>query len=434
MAEPKPYANLSGVTIVKGKGYFIDQADPEVYRVIKQEIARQRSTLEMIASENFTSLAVMEAQGCVMTNKYSEGYPFKRYYGGNIHIDTVEQLAIDRAKKLFGAEHANVQPHSGSQANMEAYFATLKLGDKILSLFLPEGGHLSHGAEVNFSGQFYKICHYHLNPETGMLDYDAIRKVAHAEKPQMVLCGYSAYPRTVDFKEFKKIADEVGAVMMADVAHVAGLIAGGAHPNAFPHADIVTTTTHKTLRGPRGAMIMCREKYAKAVDKAVFPGMQGGPLEHAIAAKAVCFGEALKPEFAVWAHQVVKNAKALAEELLGRGYGLVSGGTDNHLMLVDLRNKGCTGKEAQIWLEEAGITANKNMVPNDDKSPFITSGIRLGTPALTTRGMKEEEMEEIGGLIDKVIISKGDATKAKAVRLEVEALCKRYPLYPELEW
>jgi len=412
----------------------LSRSDPEVYEIIRNEIGRQRGTLEMIASENFTSLAVMEAQGCVMTNKYSEGYPAKRYYGGNQFIDLTENLARERAKKLFNAEHANVQPHAGSQANMEAYFATLKLGDKILSLFLPEGGHLSHGSPVNFSGQWYKIVHYHLNPETGTLDYDAIRKVALAEKPQMVLCGYSAYPRTVDFKAFKEIADEVGAVMLADIAHIAGLCAGGAHPQPFPYADVVTTTTHKTLRGPRGAMILCKEKYAQAIDKAVFPGMQGGPLEHAIAAKAVCFGEALKPEYKTYVHQIVKNAKALADELMAKGFNLVSGGTDNHLMLVDLRNKGCTGKEAQTWLEEAGITANKNMVPNETQSPFVTSGIRLGTPALTTRGMKESEMKEIAGMIDTVIMSKGDAAVAAKAKGEVGALCSRFQLYPELKW
>ncbi|MDD5317560.1 MAG: serine hydroxymethyltransferase [Candidatus ainarchaeum sp.] len=413
---------------------FLEKRDPEIFNAIRGEIGRQRGTLELIASENFTSLAVLEAQGCVMTNKYSEGYPGKRYYGGNEFIDVAENLARDRVKKIFNAEHANVQPHSGSSANMEAYFAVLKLGDKILSLFLPEGGHLSHGSPVNFSGQFYKIAHYHLDPETGMLDFDAIRKAALAEKPQMILCGYSAYPRTVDFKAFKEIADEVGAVMMADVAHIAGLIAGGEHPHPFPYADIVTTTTHKTLRGPRGAVIMCREKYAQAVDKAVFPGMQGGPLDHAIAAKAVCFGEAMKPEFRGYARQIVLNAKALADELMGRGFKLVSGGTDNHLMLVDLRSKGCTGKEAQVWLEAAGVTANKNMVPNDDKSPFVTSGIRLGTPALTTRGMKEGEMREIGGMIDRIVASKGDAAVAAKVKGEVSALCARFPLYPELEW
>jgi len=412
----------------------LNGSDPEVYEAIRNELERQRWTLEMIASENFTSLAVMEAQGCVMTNKYSEGYPGKRYYGGNQFIDVVEKLAIERAKKLFNAEHANVQPHSGTQANMEAYFATLKLGDKILSLFLPEGGHLSHGSPVNFSGQFYKIAHYHLDPETGMLDYDEIRKVALAEKPQLVLCGYSAYPRIVDFKAFREIADEVGAIMMADIAHIAGLCAGGAHPQPFPHADIVTTTTHKTLRGPRGAMILCKEKYAQAIDKAVFPGMQGGPLEHVIAAKAVCFGEALKPEFKTYAHQIVKNAKALADGLMERGFKLVSGGTDNHLMLVDLRNKNCTGKEAQTWLEEASITANKNMVPNDDKSPFVTSGIRLGTPALTTRGMKESEMKEIAQMIDCVIASRGDPSVAAKVRAEIKELCTKFPIYPELKW
>ena len=413
---------------------ILSRSDPEVYEAIRNEIGRQRGTLEMIASENFTSLAVIEAQGSVMTNKYSEGYPGKRYYGGNQFIDVTENLARDRAKKLFGAEHANVQPHAGSQANMEAYFATLKLGDKILSLFLPEGGHLSHGSPVNFSGQFYKIAHYHLDQETGVLDYDAIRKIAIAEKPQMVLCGYSAYPRTVDFKAFKEIADEVGAVMLADIAHIAGLCAGGAHPHPFPHADIVTTTTHKTLRGPRGAMIMCKEKYAQAIDKAVFPGMQGGPLEHAIAAKAVCFGEAMKPEFKSYAQQVVKNARALADGLMSKGFNLVSGGTDNHLMLVDLRNKNCTGKEAQVWLEEAGITANKNMVPKDTQSPFITSGIRLGTPALTTRGMKESEMKEVAGMIDRMIAAKGDPALAAKVKTEVSSLCARFPLYPELKW
>ncbi len=411
---------------------ILDAADPELANAMGLELGRQRNSLELIASENFISLAVMEAMGSWLNNKYSEGYPGKRYYGGNQFIDMSENLAIERAKRLFNAEHVNVQPHAGTQANMEAYFATIKLGDKILSIDLPQGGHLSHGSPVSFSGQFYRIASYSLDPETETIDMDHVRKRAEEEKPQLLLCGYSAYPRTVDFKEFGEIAKDVGAIAMADIAHIAGLIAGGAHPQPFPHMDIVTTTTHKTLRGPKGAMIMCKESLASAVDKAVFPGMQGGPFEQMIAAKAVAFGEALKPEFKGYASQVVKNAKALADELMSLGYRLVSGGTDNHLMLVDLRKKGITGRDAERLLEGVDISTNRNMVPNDPQKPWIASGIRLGTPALTTRGMRESEMREIARLIDAAIANRGDSKKLAAIRESVHGLCAEFPLYPEL--
>jgi len=411
---------------------ILKETDPEVYEAIKNELGRQRYSLELIPSENFASLAVLEAQGSVLTNKYSEGYPGKRYYGGNQFIDVTETLAIERAKKLFGAEHANVQPHSGSQANMAAYFAFMEIGGKMMGLSLTHGGHLSQGSPVNFSGKWYKVIPYYLDKETQMLDYDAIRKIAVQEKPKLIQCGYTAYPRVIDFKAFREIADETGAYFMVDMAHIAGLIAGEAHPSPVPHADVVTSTTHKTLRGPRGAMILCQEKYAVSIDKAVFPGLQGGPLDHVIAAKAVCFKEAMQPSFKEYAKQIVKNAKALADELMKLGFKLVSGGTDNHLILMDLTTNGMTGKEAQELLDKVGITTNKNTIPYDTRKPFITSGLRLGTPPLTTRGMKEGEMREIAGMIAKVLDSKGDAVTLEKAKVQVKELCERFPLYKSM--
>jgi glycine hydroxymethyltransferase len=406
--------------------------DPEVYGAIMNELERQKNGLEMIPSENFTSLAVLEAQGSVLTNKYSEGYPGKRYYAGNQFVDLTESLAIERAKKLFSAEHANVQPHAGAPANMAAYFAFLEIGDKMMGLNLSMGGHLTHGSPVNFSGKWYKVVAYNVDKETHLLDYDEIKKQAIAEKPKLIQCGYTAYPRLIDFKAFREICDEVGAYLMADIAHIAGLIVGEVHPSPIPYADVVTTTTHKTLRGPRGAIILCKKEYAEKIDKAVFPGLQGGPLDHAIAAKAVCFKEAMEPSFKEYAKQIVKNAKTLALELMALGCTLVSGGTDNHLMLIDLQNKNMTGKEAQNLLEEANITVNKNTIPYDPQKPFIASGIRLGTPALTTRGMKEEEMKIIAKMIVKVLDNKNDPSVRGKVRQEVRELCSRFPLYPEL--
>ena len=411
---------------------FLKKADPEIYEVVRNEIQRQRDELEMIASENFTSLAIMEAMGSVLTNKYSEGYPKKRYYGGNQHIDVSESLAIERAKKLFNAEHANVQPHSGSQANMAAYFALLNIGDKILGVDLACGGHLTHGSPVNFSGKWYNVVTYFVDKETQRFDFDQIRKQALAEKPKLILCGYTAYPRTVDFKAFGEIAQECGALLMADIAHIAGLVASGVHPHPFPHCNIVTTTTHKTLRGPRGGLILCKQDLAEKVDKAIFPGTQGGPLDHVIAAKAVCFHEAMKPEFKEYNKQIVKNAKALAEGLMEHGLDLVSGGTDNHLVLVDLTKKNMTGKEAQELLNSVNIIVNKNMIPYDPKPPWHGSGIRIGTPALTTRGLKESDMKHISGLIVKIIDNPKDEQIKQKVREEVLNICKRFPLYPEL--
>jgi glycine hydroxymethyltransferase len=406
--------------------------DPDIAKAIRSELQRQREGLEMIASENYCSLEVMEAQGSVLTNKYSEGYPHKRYYGGNEFIDICEDLAMERAKQLFGAAHANVQPHAGSQANMAAYFATVPLGSKIMGLSLSEGGHLTHGSPVNFSGKWYKIVAYHVDKETEMLDYDAIRKQAMEEKPELLLAGYTAYPRTIDFKEFAEIAKDAGAKFIVDMAHIAGLIAGKAHPDPVPYADIVTTTTHKTLRGPRGAMVLCKAEYAEAINKAVFPGLQGGPLEHVIAAKAVCFKEAMQPDFRRYAEQIVKNSKALADGLMAGGLRLVTGGTDNHLLLVDLRSKNITGKDAQGALDASAITINKNTIPFDDKSPFVTSGIRVGTAALTTRGMKEGEMKEIAALMVKVLDAPNDESVKAGVKAQVHEMCKRFPLYPEL--
>jgi len=411
---------------------FLQKTDPEIYSITKDELKRQREGLELIPSENFTSLAVMEAQGSVFTNKYSEGYPGKRYYGGNEFVDKSETLAIQRAKKIFHADHANVQPHAGSQANMAAYFALLQPGDKVMGLNLSSGGHLTHGSPVNFSGKVYAVVAYNVDPKTHLLDFDAMEKQAKAEKPKLIVAGFTAYPRQVDFKRFREIADASGAKLMVDMAHIAGLIAGGAHMQPFPYADVVTTTTHKTLRGPRGAIILCRQEYQVPIDKAVFPGLQGGPLDHAIAAKAVCFHEAATPEFSAYAHQIVKNAKAMADELLAQGMVLVSGGTDTHLLLVDVRGMNITGKEAQLALDEAGITCNKNTVPYDTQSPFVTSGIRLGTPALTTRGMKEGEMEEIARMIKRVCSAPTDAALKQKVRQEVLAMTSRFPLYPEL--
>jgi len=407
------------------------KTDPEVFEAIYKELKREREGLELIASENFTSDAVMEAMGNVMTNKYAEGYPGARYYGGCEYVDIAERLAIERAKKLFGAEHANVQPHSGVQANMAVYFATLKPGDTILSMKLSHGGHLSHGHKVSFSGKIYNVVHYTVNKETERLDFDLIRELAKEHKPNIIVAGYSAYPRIIEWDKFKEIADEVGAYFMADIAHIAGLVAAGVHPSPIPYADFVTTTTHKTLRGPRGGIIMCKEEHAKKLDKAVFPGAQGGPLMHVIAAKAVALKEALTEEFREYQRQIVKNAKALAETLMEEGLRLVTGGTDNHLMLVDLRPFNLTGDVAEKALEKAGITVNKNTIPFDPQKPTVTSGIRIGTPAVTTRGMKEEEMERIGKLIARVLRSPDDEKVLNQVKGEVEELAKAFPLYEE---
>lgn len=403
--------------------------DPEVYEAIQNEIARENNKILLIASENYASKAVLEAQGCVMTNKYAEGYPHKRYYGGCEYVDVVEDLAISRAKAIFGAEHVNVQPHSGTQANMGVYFAVLKPGDTIMGMDLAHGGHLSHGSRVNFSGIFYNVAGYGVSRETGMIDYDDIRKIAIERKPRMIVIGASAYARTLDFKAFNDIAKEVGAYTLADIAHIAGLIAAGVHPSPFPYCDFVTTTTHKTLRGPRGGMIMCKAEYAKLIDKSIFPAIQGGPLMHVIAAKAVALKEAMTPEFKRYQEQVVINAKRLADNLIKMGYNLVSGGTDTHLMLVDLRNKGITGKDAEAALDASGITMNKNAVPFDDKPPMITSGIRIGTPAVTTRGMKEREMDRVAEYIDKVLSNIGNENVYNDVKIEVMELCRRFPVY-----
>lgn len=411
---------------------FLAKQDPNVKAVIDQELMRQRDKLEMIASENIVSQAVMEAQGSVLTNKYAEGYPGKRYYGGCEHVDVVETLAIERAKRLFGAEHANVQPHSGSQANFAVYFAMLKPGDTIVGMNLSHGGHLTHGSPVNVSGTYFNVVPYGVNAETQQIDYDEFRKIVLEAKPKLIIAGGSAYSRQIDFKKMADVAHEVGAIFMVDMAHFAGLVAAGLHPNPVEYADIVTTTTHKTLRGPRGGMILCKEEYAKAIDKAVFPGIQGGPLMHVIAAKAVALGEALQPEFKVYAEQVIKNAKVLAAELMAKGLTIVSGGTDTHVMLVDVRNTGLTGKEAEHLLDEIGITANKNTIPFDPASPFVTSGVRLGTPALTTRGLKEDDMKEIADIIATVLQNPEDTAKHQDAAKRVTALCEKYPLYPNL--
>ena len=406
----------------------LSDVDPKIRQLINQEVARQEHGLELIASENFVSIAVLEAMGTALTNKYAEGLPGKRYYGGCEIVDQVEQLAIDRAKALFGAEHANVQPHSGAQANMAAYLAVAKFGDTLLGLALPHGGHLTHGSPVNFSGTLFKATAYHVREETGRIDYDEVRDVAKREKPRIIIGGGSAYARIVDFPTLRAIADEVGAVLVVDMAHFAGLVAGGVYPSPVPHAQIVTTTTHKTLRGPRGGMILCRAEHAKAVDKQVFPGTQGGPLEHVIAAKAVALLEAAQPDFKVYAKEVVANAQVLANRLISLGYAIVSGGTDSHLMLVDLRKKNITGKDAEILLDRAAITVNKNTIPGDPQSPFVTSGIRLGTPAVTTRGFGVEEMERVAELIDEVLVKRDDLTVQK-VKGEVKAMVEEFPLY-----
>lgn len=411
---------------------LIEKQDPETARMMAAEAERQATTLELIASENHVSTAVMHAMGSWLTNKYAEGYPGKRYYGGCEFHDQVENLARDRAKQLFGCKFANVQPHCGANANIAAFMAMCNPGDTILSLPIKSGGHLSHGLKPNFSGTFYNIVDYDLDPKTELLDYNAIAKIARECKPKMIICGYSAYPRVIDFAKFRAIADEVGAVLMADIAHIAGLVATGVHPSPFPHAHIVTTTTHKTLRGPRGGLVLSDdEEIAKKVDRKVFPGSQGGPLMHIIAAKAVAFGEALKPEFKTYSQQIVKNAQALAEALSAKGYRLCSGGTDNHLMLVDLRQRdeNLTGADAEKWLEQAGIIVNKNGIPNDPRPPMVTSGLRLGTPALTTRGLKEAEMRDVAELLDRVMGASGDAKVCAAVREDVRKLCARFPLF-----
>jgi glycine hydroxymethyltransferase len=407
----------------------LKQTDGAVYELIHQELEYEKKTLRMIASENYASKAVMEATGSVLTNKYAEGYPGKRYYAGNQYVDQIESIAIERAKKLFNVGHANVQPHAGASANIAAFFAFLEVGDKFMGLDLANGGHLTHGSPVNFSGKWFKPCAYTVDKKTEALDYDDIRKRAIAEKPKLIICGYTAYPLIIDFKKFREISDEVGAVLMCDISHFAGLVAGGVYPSPAQYADIITTTTHKTLRGPRGAMIMCPEKNQQKIDKAVFPGMQGGPLENVIAAKAVCFHEAMQPEFKTYAAQIVKNAKALCGELTAGGLRLVAGGTDTHLILVDLTPKGITGKEAQIALEESGIISNRNAIPNDPRPPFVTSGLRVGTAALTTRGMKESEMKEVGRMIVRVIEKPNDSELKLKVRKEVEELCGKFPIY-----
>ena len=408
---------------------FLEKQDPNIQAVINQELARQRDKLEMIASENFVSQAVMEAQGSVLTNKYAEGYPGKRYYGGCENVDVIETLAIERAKRLFGAEHANVQPHSGSQANFGVYFALLQPGDTIVGMNLSHGGHLTHGSPVNVSGTYFNVVPYGVDAETQQIDYDEFRKIVLEAKPKLIIAGGSAYSRQIDFKKMADVAHEVDAIFMVDMAHFAGLVAAGLHPNPVEYADIVTTTTHKTLRGPRGGMILCKEKYAKAIDKAIFPGIQGGPLMHVIAAKAVAFGEALQPEFKVYAQQVIDNAKALAAALQEKGLTIVSGGTDTHVMLVDVRNTGLTGKEAEHLLDEVGITCNKNTIPFDPASPFVTSGIRLGTPALTTRGLQVKDMEEIADIIATVLKNPEDKAVHEDTSKRVAALCEAYPLY-----
>jgi glycine hydroxymethyltransferase len=410
---------------------FLDQVDPEVASAIQMETRRQAGKLELIASENFVSEAVLEAQGSVMTNKYAEGYPAKRYYGGCEYVDIPESLAIERCQKLFGAEAVNVQPHSGTQANMAVYFAACSPGDTVLGMNLSHGGHLSHGSPANFSGKFYKIVPYGVNRDTETIDYDELAKIARESKPKMIVVGASAYPRTIDFNKFRAVADEVGAVIMADIAHIAGLVATGLHPSPVPICEYVTTTTHKTLRGPRGGLIMCKEPYIKILNSRVFPGMQGGPLMHIIAAKAVALKEALMPEFKTYQQQILKNARAMAEQLKDEGFRLVSGGTDNHLMLVDLTSKGVTGKDAQQALDRAAITVNKNGIPFDTQGPMVTSGIRIGTPALTTRGMKENEMRLIASLIADVINHIHDEQTIKAVAEKVKTLCDQFPLYAQ---
>lgn len=406
----------------------IEKVDPQVAEEIKLELKRQQENIELIASENFTSEAVMEACGSVLTNKYAEGKPHKRYYNGCEHIDVIEEIAQKRACELFGMEHANVQPHSGAQANMAVFMATMKPGDRVLSMDLSNGGHLSHGSPVNFSGLYFDVKSYGIN-ENGEIDYENVRQMAIEHKPKLIICGASNYSKVIDFKKFREIADEVGALLLADIAHIAGLVAAGIHPSPAPYCDFVTTTTHKSLRGPRGGIIMCKEQYAKDIDKAVFPGLQGGPLEHIIAGKAVALLEASKPEFKVYAEQIVKNAKALAQGLMDEGLDIVGGMTENHLMTLDLRKTGKTGKDIANVLEQVGITANKNTVPNDPQSPFVTSGIRLGTPAVTTRGFKEEDMKEVAKIIASAVFSSDNEVALKELRAKSLDLCKKHPLY-----
>ena len=407
----------------------IANVDPEVAAAMKQEWERQRNHLELIASENYVSPAVMATMGSHLTNKYAEGYPGKRYYGGCEFVDVVEELARERAKAIFGADHANVQPHSGAQANMAVYFAMLQPGDTMMGMNLDQGGHLTHGSPVNISGKYFHSVFYGVDPDTGRIDYDQVLAQARKHRPRIIIAGASAYPRTIDFRKFREIADEVGALLMVDMAHIAGLVAAGLHPSPVPYADFVTTTTHKTLRGPRGGMILCRKEYAKAIDKAIFPGTQGGPLMHVIAAKAVCFKEAMEPSFREYQKQIIRNAAALAQALTEEGFHLVSGGTDNHLMLVDLRNHGTTGRDAEKLLDKVRITVNKNTIPNDPQSPFVTSGIRLGTPAVTTRGMKEEDMKQIAAAI-RLTMEDFDQNRDK-VQSIVEGLCDGHPIYSE---
>jgi glycine hydroxymethyltransferase len=410
---------------------FLEQIDPEVFSAIQKETERLEQNLELIASENVVSEAVLEAQGCVMTNKYAEGYPGKRYYGGCQFVDEVESLAIARAKELFGADHANVQPHSGTQANMTVYLAVLKPGDSYLGMNLAHGGHLSMGSPVNFSGMLYRVIPYGVSEQTETIDYDELERLAKEHRPKLIVAGASAYPRIIDYARFRKIADAIGAMLMVDMAHIAGLVAAGLHPSPVPYADFVTTTTHKTLRGPRGGMVLCRAEHAKTIDSKVFPGMQGGPLMHVIAAKAVALKEALSPGFKSYQQQIVKNARALAQALMSQGFRLTSGGTDNHLMLVDLRKSELTGKVAQEALDRARITVNKNAVPFDTRSPFVTSGIRLGTPAVTTRGMKEKEMEQIGDFIVRALSHVADEQALQTVAGKVGELCRKFPVYPK---
>lgn len=407
--------------------------DPELKGFINEELERQRNKIELIASENFVSPAVMEAMGTILTNKYAEGYPGHRYYGGCEYVDKVETLAIERAKKLFGANFANVQPHCGASTNLAVYFAFLKPGDTIMGMNLSQGGHLSHGSPVNISGKYFNVVPYGVNPETETIDYAELEKLAQEHQPKMIVAGASAYPRVIDFKRMAEIAHGVGALLLVDMAHIAGLVAAGLHPNPVPYADIVTTTTHKTLRGPRGGLILCNsEEYAKAINKAIFPGIQGGPLMHIVAAKAVAFGEALQPEFKTYQENIVKNAKAFAEALVKEGFRLVSGGTDNHLVLVDVRGQGLTGKDAEHLLDEIGITCNKNTIPFDPASPFVTSGIRLGTPAVTTRGFNEDDMREVAAIIGLVLKNKDNAEKQQEAAARVAALCAKYPMYPNI--
>jgi len=415
--------------MIKEVNSTLSSYDNEAAALLEKEVHRQEYGLEMIASENYVTEAVMAMQGSVLTNKYAEGYPGKRYYGGCEFVDELETLAIDRAKQLFGAEHVNVQPHSGSNANMAVYLAACKPGDTILGMDLSHGGHLTHGSPVNFSGILFNACHYGLNPDTERLDYNQIMDIAKANKPKLLIAGYSAYPRKVDFAKFREIADEVGATLLVDMAHFAGLVATGVHASPIPYADFVTTTTHKTLRGPRGGMILCKQEYAKKLNSRIFPGIQGGPLEHVIAAKAVAFGEALKPEFKTYCELVVSNAKVLAEEIMAKGLRLVTSGTDNHLLLIDLTGLEVTGKDAEKLLGEAGITVNKNTVPNETRSPFVTSGIRIGTPALTTRGMKAEEMKLIAGWICDVIQKPDDSKMREQIKSSIKELCIKYPIY-----